>query len=443
MVAKQLPDSVREFTDYLHALVARLDGSGGWWAVFRQRDPDGMRACLDGRELPPWDVLQALLQDVAAVHGVAAADAETHRARTLYAAARAAHDARPGARDALSDRLDVTLRERRYAAERRARLNLRLTRAATPEEAGPLRAGLAWAHDDHTRATARCAELRARLAALDDRAPRPEPGAAGPAAPGAPAPPHSPPPAPPPKPRRGGARFAGAGEEGSAARAVPPGALPQLAPHAPAPGRGPRGARFAGAAEEAPAGQGPPGSTPAPQPSAADREAVAHTARLLARRRAEGRSGAAHALLAEAAQWPAVRFPLLAAGLRAAGLEADWTTLLWEAASLPLGRLAAVAGALTAAGLAEDAREVLRQGVVRPAEAVAREVLGLAADGRHHDVRALLDAYVRMRTPQEAARSAALDPPRLVPLLLAAARGVSDERHWDVLHALRVAGATA
>ncbi|NEC30204.1 hypothetical protein G3I20_27330, partial [Streptomyces sp. SID8111] len=119
MVAEQLPDPVREFTDYLHALLTRLDGSGGWWAVFRQRDPDGMRACLDGRELPPWDVLQALFQDVAALHGAAAADAETHRARTLYAAALTAHDARPGARDALTDRLDVMLRERRYAAERR------------------------------------------------------------------------------------------------------------------------------------------------------------------------------------------------------------------------------------------------------------------------------------------------------------------------------------
>jgi hypothetical protein len=31
----------------------------------------------------------------------------------------------------------------------------------------------------------------------------------------------------------------------------------------------------------------------------------------------------------------------------------------------------------------------------------------------------------------------------LVPLLLAAARHVSDERHWDLLHALRVAGLTA
>jgi hypothetical protein len=30
-----------------------------------------------------------------------------------------------------------------------------------------------------------------------------------------------------------------------------------------------------------------------------------------------------------------------------------------------------------------------------------------------------------------------------VPLLLAAAKGVSEERHWDLVHALRVAGFTA
>jgi hypothetical protein len=33
-------------------------------------------------------------------------------------------------------------------------------------------------------------------------------------------------------------------------------------------------------------------------------------------------------------------------------------------------------------------------------------------------------------------------PATLVPLLLEAARGVSEERHWDLVHALRVAGFT-
>ncbi|MBK3638919.1 hypothetical protein JHN52_40055, partial [Streptomyces sp. MBT97] len=51
--------------------------------------------------------------------------------------------------------------------------------------------------------------------------------------------------------------------------------------------------------------------------------------------------------------------------------------------------------------------------------------------------------YVRVRTPEEAARSAAPAPRTLVPLLLEAARSVSEERHWDLVHALRVAGFTA
>ncbi len=63
-------------------------------------------------------------------------------------------------------------------------------------------------------------------------------------------------------------------------------------------------------------------------------------------------------------------------------------------------------------------------------------------EGRRREVRALLDAYVRVRTPEEAARCVAADPGILVPLLLEAALGVSDERHWDVVHALRVAGYT-
>jgi hypothetical protein len=62
---------------------------------------------------------------------------------------------------------------------------------------------------------------------------------------------------------------------------------------------------------------------------------------------------------------------------------------------------------------------------------------------RRREVSALLDAYVRVRTPEEAARSAAPGPQALVPLLLKAAKGVSDERYWDLVHALRVAGFSA
>ncbi|WP_330281832.1 hypothetical protein [Streptomyces sp. NBC_00588] len=497
MAVEQLPGRVREFANYLNDLLARLDQGGGWCAVFWQRDPDGMRACLDGREMPPWDVVEALLQDFATVYGPRAATGEQERARPLHAAAMTAYDDRPGGREALGDRLDVMLREQRYAAERRAQLSRLLTAATTRQEADTLRLDLAWAHDDHERATARCAELRHRMAELDRRSHiRPDRGPTRPPAPGQPhttTPEHGPGPAatpaqsaptprptapepspafqpapepstafqppptpepppslepqpptptdtPPPTPkqrkrRRGGARFAGLAEEDTAPVVVPPGAGPVPVERG-AGGRTPRGARFAGAAAEVPA-------VPEPQVEAVDAEGereVAGAVVRLVRLRAEGRSGEAHVLLAEAAQWPPARYPLLADALQRAGLGADWATLLWETVSLPVDRLVAVADALVAAGRGADGEQILRQGVARPATDTGRAVLALAAEGRHREVRVLLDAYVRARTPEEAARSAEPDPQTLVPLLLEAAQGVSEERHWDLVHALRVAG---
>ncbi|MFF7665921.1 hypothetical protein ACFZCS_46790, partial [Streptomyces canus] len=169
MAVDQLPGRMREFVAYLDGVLARLDQGAGWCAVFWQRDPDGMQACLDGREVPPWDVVEALLQDLAAAYGPAVAHAEADRARPLHAAAQAAHDARPGGRDALGDRFDVMLREQRYAAERQADLGRRLAGATTQEEADALRLDLAWARDDHERAVRRCAELQSRMAELDHR----------------------------------------------------------------------------------------------------------------------------------------------------------------------------------------------------------------------------------------------------------------------------------
>ncbi|MEU4147080.1 hypothetical protein [Streptomyces parvulus] len=613
MAVQQLPGAVGDFTRHLAGLLTRLDQGHGWCGVFWRRDPDGMRACLDGREIPPWDVVEALLQDFAERYGAAAAGAEAGPARALYAAALSVHDARPGARDALVDRLDVMLRERRYAGERAARLTRTLSLpATTPEAAGLLHLDLAWAHDDHTRATARCTELRARLTALDAvrRGSGGDPAAAGPtasapgAAPGAPAddpaagrgryggsasgfdgwagggevsgaavdpagpvhppahgsvpglgaggsasapggwgeaapgqgaaneagpagsglafgassapdsapafgapgasgpstptglarapgdgrlpgreanapashaghhgpplagrtprspapaehpasplaatspgadpadhsapPPPGPVPAPTPAPtpkqrrrRRGSARFAGAVDVDLGEVAAGPVPVPE--------GPGPRGARFAG-------GAGSGEEDDAPVPGEDDLGAVDALVEELARLRAAGLSGAAHALLAEAALGPAPRFPLLAARLERAGLGADWTTLLWETAALPADALAAVADALARAGRRADAEQVLRQDVVRPAAETGAAVLGLAAEGRHREARALLDACVRSRTPQDAARSAAPDPEALVPLLLDTARGVSARCHRDLVHALRVAGFTA
>jgi hypothetical protein len=188
--------------------------------------------------------------------------------------------------------------------------------------------------------------------------------------------------------------------------------------------------------EERPVREATPGG-------AADLAEVRRSVDALARLRSEGRSGEAHALLAEIASWEPGRFPLLAEGLHVAGLGADWQTLLWEAASLPAGRLVAAADALVAAGRPGDGRQMLRQGVARPPGELGQAVLGLVAEGRHREVRVLLDALVRARTPEEAARSAQPDPQRLVPLLLEAARGVSEERRWDLVHALRVAGLPA
>ncbi|MFG2966149.1 hypothetical protein ACGFZS_23005 [Streptomyces sp. NPDC048288] len=534
MTVHQLPGRVREFTNYLSALLARLDQGAGWCAVFWQRDPDGMQACLGGREIPPWDVLEALLQDLAPLYGTDAVAREAARARTLHADALAAHDARPGAREDLGDRLDTTLREQRYAAERLAQLGRDLRAARSHEEAEALNIDLAWARDDHERASARCAELRSRLGALEARiglagrlrgapavrraggdgavlraddvfsaggpphpdtpatddlspagpatgaswpdgsggrggtpstgAPAPgdpaagDPPFPGPADPWAPetatasgpptgdsapasAPTEAPQPSPAPakqrKRRRGSARFAGLAEDEAAPSVVPQAPDADL-PAAPAGRRTPRGARFAGAAE-APARPQP--STARPDEEAG--QAVAGAVEQLVRLRSEGRTGEAHALLAEVAQWPAPRFPLLADTLQRSGLGADWATLLWEAASLPPVRLVAAADALTAAGRTDDGRQILRQGVVRPATEIGEAVLALDTEGRHREARALLDTYVQVRTPEEAAHSAEPDPQRLVPLLLRSAQHISDQRHWDLLHALRVAGLAA
>lgn len=680
MAVDQLPGRLREFVAYLDGLLARLDQGGGWCAVFWQRDPDGMQACLDGREVPPWDVVESLLQDLSAEYGPEVAHAEAERARPLHAAAQTAHDARPGGRDALGDRFDVMLREQRYAAERQAELGRLLATATTQEEADAIRLDLAWARDDHERAVRRCAELQSRMAELDGRSmggrgrairrgqvadggvfrgthrdggdasggsghvpggaggyagdaagvggqgaggaggggfvagdagvrrreaghygdavtgfgshesgvrgadgrgdefpdmpqqrdttsptgtggthggpaeqwPGPaeaarsghapqgsaSAGAAGPGraphwsgaaeaprpvaeGPGrtpqwseaaeaarsgrapqwsgsadAVRPGYSPHPsasaeatrpgphqhseadashttyaphqqaspavtrpdveapqqptsaAQPPeataatnkrKRRRGSARFAGMAEEGGAPVVVPPAAVPDLPTGPVSKGRTPRGARFAGAAEAADERS----QQRAESSDVVARRETADTIATLIRLRAEGRTGEAHALLAEVAHWPADRFPLLAAELQRAGLRADWATLLWEAASLPADRLVAAADALVAAGRSADGEQVLRQGVARPAGEIGAAVLALVAEGRRREVSALLDAYVRVRTPEEAARSAEPGPQTLVPLLLAAARGVSDERHWDLVHALRVAGFSA
>ncbi len=248
-----------------------------------------------------------------------------------------------------------------------------------------------------------------------------------------------------PRPRRKkprGARFAGLEvdeEEAGYAPSPLPGPPVPVRSGAPAP----RGARFGGGAgEEGREGRDAAGQdrAPEPRPDPAAGQAVAGAVAQLIRLRAEGRSGEAHVVLCEVAAWPAPRLPVLAVALYRAGLAADWTTLLWEVSSLPPAGFAAAAGALAAAGREADCGLLLRQGVARPAAEVAEAVLVLDGAGREREARDLLGAFVRVRTPQEAAELAGTGGPRLLPLLLAAAREVSVEREWDLVHALRVAG---
>ncbi|MFK0183842.1 hypothetical protein ACIQV1_06440 [Streptomyces rubiginosohelvolus] len=556
MTVHQQAYEVGAFAQYLRDLVARLDPGRGWYGVFARRDPAGMRSCLDGVEIPPWDVVESLLADLAALHGARFAEQVSVRAAALYSASAAAHDRRPGGRQELVHRLELMVREQHRAAER--------LRGPDPAEQD----ALAWARDDHDRATARCAELRKRLAAVaapegwlrseDGEGPRAGTGAAGvaetavsgaagpagagrvprpraeaggavagrphgrgtgaegepawaddptregpvealaPEAPGGWAPeasgaparlaggpyadtePYGPaepssaaephrvpepsgdPETPTPAPRRKkprGARFAGLEVDDEVAA----GYAPPL-PGPPEPDRSgapaPRGARFGGAAAETEdhGGRGGPGGHAgrgrgrtgrdrpadgaadpvAPDPAAG--QAVAGAVAQLVRLRADGRSGEAHVVLCEVAAWPAPRLPVLALALHRAGLAADWTTLLWEVSSLPPAGFAAAAGALAAAGREADCGLLLRQGVARPAAEVADAALALDGSGRDDRARDLLGAFVRVRTPREAAELALSGGTRLLPLLLAAAREVSGEAEWDLVHALRVAG---
>ncbi|WAP58981.1 hypothetical protein [Streptomyces sp. S465] len=185
MTGGQLPAEVAEFARYLRALTGRLDAGTGWYGVFALRDPQGLKACLDGLEVPPWDLVQALLQDLSAQHGPGAAQEAAARAATLYRASVTAHDAGPGSREALQDRLHGMLREQRNAARRERDLQAALSAAQDAADRERLGTELAWAHDDWRRATARTEELHARLTALPTppHPSRPAPGAT--ASPGA------------------------------------------------------------------------------------------------------------------------------------------------------------------------------------------------------------------------------------------------------------------
>ncbi|MFI8360219.1 hypothetical protein ACIGD1_08665 [Streptomyces sp. NPDC085612] len=433
-------------------MTQRLDPGAGWYGEFLRRDPEGVRACLDGAAIPPWDVVESLLRDLEGLRGTEFAARETVYAARLRAAAVAVWDRLPGGAAELRTQLGAAA-EQRAASEAALRgLTVRLREAAGGAGTDVLARELSWTQDDVARAVARHEDLSDRLAALVPPDPEREPEAVRDAvrAPGRGGGRGA--------RRGGGARYAGAAVPEAAGFTLPPGLDDTTAP----PGTAPRGARFGRSAPpaEAPAVSAPAplsgaaagpdhaapsagsGSAPPVDPAAGSGVPRPVAGELIALR-AQGRTGEAHALLCEAAAWPAERLPRLAVELTRSGLAADWAALLWEAASLPPHRFAAAAAALAAAGRGADCEALLRQGVARPAGEVADVALALGEAGHDREADSLLTAFVRVRTPEEAADLARRAPGPLAPRLLRAARALPGARHRDLLHALRVAGIDA
>lgn len=264
----QVIGSVDEFARYLRGLVGAVGDTPGWYAVFAERDPEGVRAWLDGSDVPPWDVVLALLQNAAAARGTHPDEAAAEPARRLHAAAVAAHDAAPGGEAALSTRLDALSRERRYAVLHERDVTAALRVAATPAEAERLGNELAWARDDRERAVARCAELQARLDAVRSRPVVPEEWFRPQAAP-APRVPAPRAPAAPPLPDEGApAAAAGGGDDDTAQPGTAHRPFARGRRQRPRGGARYGGARFAGAPEAEAA------APPSRRPSSRRRRAV-------------------------------------------------------------------------------------------------------------------------------------------------------------------------
>ncbi|MDB1089237.1 hypothetical protein PJ985_16870 [Streptomyces sp. ACA25] len=421
----------------LRGITSALDRETGWFAAFARRSPAELAAWLDGRRLPPWDILADLLLDLADRHGTAAAEQGEQRLRAAYRAALRAQDAAPGARSALARRLDVLAQ-----AEHDARLHGQQLSAAAraaqhggrAQEADNLGVLRLWAQDDEDRARARRAETEARLVAL------PAPAAAVPEQPRATPP--VPRPARPARPARvtrpRGARFAGidtaAGEDaGNAADTPPVVAGPDTSATAPAVPAAPGGSRFAGATGEA-------HRSLCHRPTEEDHRAADAAAGRMARMRAEGGSGQVYSVMCEAVSGPAQRLPLLLTALERTGQTSEVTTLLWEAASLPPGRLAAAAEALSVAGRERECVQLLRQGAARPAAEAGAAAAELTSVGRSGEAVTLLAAMVRARSAEEAVHAALEAPAVVAPLLLDAALSVSPRHHRALASELRRAG---
>ncbi|MFJ6755573.1 hypothetical protein ACIQNK_11205 [Streptomyces sp. NPDC091273] len=147
-------------------MTQRLDPGAGWYGEFLRRDPDGMRACLEGAAIPPWDVVESLLRDLEGARGAEFAARETVYAAQLRAAAVTAWDRLPGGEEELRTLLAASAAQRTEAQTALRNLTARLGGAAGPAETDALTRERSWTQDDVARAAARHEDLAARLASL-------------------------------------------------------------------------------------------------------------------------------------------------------------------------------------------------------------------------------------------------------------------------------------
>ncbi|MET9883045.1 hypothetical protein ABZZ20_07725 [Streptomyces sp. NPDC006430] len=446
--------AIGQLSNYLRGLTQRLDPAAGWYGEFLRRDPEGMRACLDGAAMPPWDVVESLLSDLAEARGAEFAARETQYAARLRAAAVTAWDRLPGGVEELRTLWAAAVDQR--AASEAAVRSLTAQLAATTDRAAvdALTRELAWTRDDAVRAAARHEDLTARLAAspptgagyppgpqgsvpadpLGVQPVEPPAGAGGPSArSGTEWPVSLEGPAPAPDGQRPSGPWAEAnaeagellpgvprqGDAGEAAVQPPVGraegrwlrgarraggaryagsAAPESPVFTPPPGHPdevtapPRGARFGRTGPELPAPRGARFAPPQPEVQPIDTAPI-DTAL----------ADSAPANIAPADGVPRAVAELIA--LRAQGRSGEAHVLLCEAAARPAEWLPFFAVELTRAGLGADWAVLLWEAASLPPDRLAAVAAALGEAGRHADCEALLRQGVA-RPPAEIAEAA-------------------------------------
>ncbi|MHA6758162.1 hypothetical protein [Streptacidiphilus sp. PAMC 29251] len=412
---------MRDFAERLSGVAALVDWDGSWFREFWQRDAQGMRACLEGREVPPWDVIESLLQDFAAVRGRENARHEAARLRPLHRASVRAYDRAEGVKATLIERLRLLREEERHSSRRLQdlqKISASVTGMEDPQAGG---SDLAWARDYYARICSRIAELRSRVAALEQAE-----VASGHLSPWEPWPSSaSPQPRPQPQPGRAAPPTAQPTAEPTAQPAGPPAAAAPLAswPSDPEPQTTPvpkrkrreRGsARFAGAgpevkdkvrdeagSTEAAADQVTGTAVAAPRGARFSGAPTTVSVANLAAPGLPGAGGASHgARFAGAADTPAARVAPavddtdraavtstveMLRRLRAQGHGGQAHVVLAEAAHQPAARFPLLAAQLERAGMAADWATLLWEAAALPLDLVLAAADALSATGRSAD----------------------------------------------------------